>query len=134
MSARILAAADVYDALRQPRPHRAAVDAGAAEKVLREEVAPDASTATPPTRCSPPPAIVCVGGQACPAGSRLAEVEVVVHLARGRSNPEIAEALGVSRRTVTSHLEHVYTKLGVSNRTEAALFAMRNGLGRALAG
>ena len=52
----------------------------------------------------------------------------MVQLARGRSNPEIAEALGVSRRTVTSHLEHVYTKLGVSGRTEAALFAMRNGL------
>ena len=37
-------------------------------------------------------------------------------------------ALGVARRTVTSHLEHVYTKLGVSGRTEAALFAMRHGL------
>ena len=42
--------------------------------------------------------------------------------------PTFAEALGVSRRTGTSHLEHVYTKLGVSSRTEAALFAMRHGL------
>ena len=63
-----------------------------------------------------------------PGGLTPREVEIVVQLARGRSNPEIAEALGVSRRTVTSHLEHVYTKLGVSGRTEAALFAMRHGL------
>lgn len=63
-----------------------------------------------------------------PGGLTPREVDVVVQLARGRSNPEIAELLGVSRRTVTSHLEHVYTKLGVSGRTEAALFAMRHGL------
>jgi DNA-binding NarL/FixJ family response regulator len=53
---------------------------------------------------------------------------VVVLLARGLSNPEIAAALTVSRKTVSSHLEHIYTKLSVSTRTEAALFAMRHGL------
>jgi DNA-binding CsgD family transcriptional regulator len=63
-----------------------------------------------------------------PGGLTPREADVVVLLARGRSNPEIADALGISRRTVTSHLEHVYTKLGVSGRTEAALFAMRSGL------
>ncbi len=49
-------------------------------------------------------------------------------LARGRSNPEIAARLVVSRKTVGSHIEHIYTKLGMSSRTEAALFAMRHGL------
>ncbi|MDN5931414.1 MAG: LuxR C-terminal-related transcriptional regulator [Pseudonocardia sp.] len=34
----------------------------------------------------------------------------------------------VSRKTVSSHLEHIYLKLGVRTRTEAALFAMRTGL------
>jgi DNA-binding CsgD family transcriptional regulator len=128
VSARILAAADVYDALRQPRPHRAAVDAPTAEKVLRAEVDAgriDGDAAN---------AVLSAAGHrvrrraSLPGGLSPREVDVVVQLARGRSNPEIAEALGVSRRTVTSHLEHVYTKLGVSNRTEAALFAMRNGL------
>jgi DNA-binding NarL/FixJ family response regulator len=53
---------------------------------------------------------------------------VLVSLARGRTNPQIAEDLSISRKTVSSHLEHVYAKLGVSTRTEAALFAMEHGL------
>ena len=53
---------------------------------------------------------------------------MLIQLARGLSNPEIAEALTVSRKTVSTHLEHIYLKLGVSTRTQAALFAMRHGL------
>ncbi|HEX3540215.1 MAG TPA: HD domain-containing phosphohydrolase, partial [Acidimicrobiales bacterium] len=128
VGARILGAADVYDALRQPRPHRPAVDAKAAERVLRDEVAAgriDGDAAN---------AVLAAAGHrvrrraGLPGGLTPREVDVVVLLARGRSNRAIAEVLGVSRRTVTSHLEHVYTKLGVSSRTEAALFAMRHGL------
>jgi HD-GYP domain-containing protein (c-di-GMP phosphodiesterase class II) len=128
IGARILAAADVYDALRQPRPHRTAVDAAAAERLLRSEVTAgriDGDSVN---------AVLAAAGHrvrrraGLPGGLTTREVEVVVQLARGRSNPEIAEALGVSRRTVASHLEHIYTKLGVAGRTEAALFAMRHGL------
>jgi DNA-binding NarL/FixJ family response regulator len=50
------------------------------------------------------------------------------------SNPEIASKLTISRKTVSSHLEHIYTKIGVTTRTQAALFAMRTGLVDALAG
>jgi DNA-binding NarL/FixJ family response regulator len=53
---------------------------------------------------------------------------VLVHLARGRSNPEIARDLVLSRKTVSTHLEHIYAKLGVRSRTQAALYAMREGL------
>jgi DNA-binding NarL/FixJ family response regulator len=56
------------------------------------------------------------------------EVDVLVLLTRGFSNPQIATELTISRKTVSSHLEHIYTKLGVTTRTEAALFAMSNGL------
>jgi HD-GYP domain-containing protein (c-di-GMP phosphodiesterase class II) len=128
VSARVLAAADVYGALRQPRPHRPAIDADAAEQVLRREVTAgriDGDAAN---------AVLAAAGHrvrrraGLPGGLTPREVDVVVHLGRGRSNPEIADALGVSRRTVASHLEHIYTKLGVSGRTEAALFAMRHGL------
>lgn len=128
VSARILAAADVYDALRQPRPHRPAVEADAAERLLRGEVAAGRLDGDAVN------AVLSAAGHrvrrraGLPGGLTSREVEVVVQLARGRSNPEIAGVLGLSRRTVASHLEHIYAKLGVSSRTEAALFAMRNGL------
>ena len=63
-----------------------------------------------------------------PSGLTAREVEVLVRLGQGRSNPEIAAELQVSRKTVSTHLEHIYSKLGVKSRTDAALFAMRNGL------
>jgi hypothetical protein len=46
----------------------------------------------------------------------------------GLSNKEMAERLSVSARTVSSHVEHVYAKIGVSTRGAAAMFAMRHGL------
>jgi DNA-binding NarL/FixJ family response regulator len=68
-----------------------------------------------------------------PSGLTRREADVLVLLARGLSNPEIASQLTISRKTVSSHLEHIYTKIGVTTRTAAALFAMRTGLVDALA-
>jgi DNA-binding NarL/FixJ family response regulator len=48
--------------------------------------------------------------------------------ARGMSNKEIAQRLVVTPKTVGNHVEHIYTKIGETNRASAALFAMRNGL------
>ena len=56
------------------------------------------------------------------------EVEVLTLLARGLSNPEIARALVVSRKTVERHLENIYNKLGVSSRTAAVVYAVQQGL------
>jgi predicted ATPase/DNA-binding NarL/FixJ family response regulator len=56
------------------------------------------------------------------------EVDVLRLLASGRSNQEIADALFISRRTVTTHVTNLYTKLGVGNRTEAVDLAHRRGL------
>jgi DNA-binding NarL/FixJ family response regulator len=53
---------------------------------------------------------------------------VLIHLARGASNRDIARALHISQKTVGNHIEHIFTKLGVSTRTAAALFAMQHGL------
>lgn len=70
----------------------------------------------------PHPAVEITGGLT----SR--EYGVLELLARGRSNREIACALGISEMTVRTHVSHVLDKLGVHNRVEAALHALRAGL------
>lgn len=56
------------------------------------------------------------------------EREVLVHLARGLTNPEVAAVLNLSSHTVKQHTSAVYKKLGVRNRAEAASRAQRLGL------
>ena len=58
------------------------------------------------------------------------ELEVLQRLAEGLSNKEIARALVITPRTVNFHLDNIYSKLGVSSRTEAAIYALRHGLVR----
>lgn len=56
------------------------------------------------------------------------ESEVLLLLARGWSNRSIARELAISEVTVRTHVSHILHKLGVSNRVEAALHAVRSGL------
>jgi len=56
------------------------------------------------------------------------EGEILRLIAKGLSNPQVATALGVSRATVRTHLEHIYAKLDVSNRTEAVTEGIKKGL------
>jgi DNA-binding NarL/FixJ family response regulator len=56
------------------------------------------------------------------------ELDVLTLIARGRSNKVIARELGVAEKTVKTHVSHILAKLGVSDRTQAALYAVRQGL------
>lgn len=56
------------------------------------------------------------------------EREVLAEIARGHSNREIARALAVAEKTVKTHVSSLFTKLGVQDRTQAALFAVRHGV------
>ncbi len=49
-------------------------------------------------------------------------------VAQGLGNEEIAERLVISPRTAGAHISHILDKLGVENRTQAALYALRQGL------
>jgi DNA-binding CsgD family transcriptional regulator len=61
------------------------------------------------------------GGAAARFGLTARESEVLTWVARGESNPEIAARLSIAPGTVKKHLEHIYDKLGVKTRTEAAV-------------
>jgi DNA-binding NarL/FixJ family response regulator len=56
------------------------------------------------------------------------ERAVLAELARGRSNREIARTLNIAEKTVKAHVSAIFTKLGVADRTQAALYAVRSGL------
>ncbi len=128
VTARVLAAAVLYRTRREDRPHRPAVDADAAAAMLREEAAAGRLDGEAVN------AVLAAAGHrvrrrpTLPAGLSPREAQVLVLVARGLSNREIATALRLSPRTVGSHVEHAYTKIGVSTRGAAAMFAMRHGL------
>src|SRR5829696_3646064 len=125
---RLLAAADAYHAMTEPRPHRPARTAEEAAGELRAGVRRalfDADAVD---------SVLHAAGHRVrrrrewPAGLTSREVEVLRLLVRGLSYREIADELVISRRTAGSHVEHIYTKIGVSNRARASLFAMKHGL------
>jgi DNA-binding CsgD family transcriptional regulator len=120
----LLAAADVYTALGEDRPHRPALPIGERASVLRAEQLPpwavDAVLASATTaRLSAAPPVQ-------PLTER--EREVLALVARGATNRAAATALGISAKTVNAHLEHIFAKLGVSTRGAAAFAALSAGL------
>jgi len=128
-AAAMLAAADVLHALGEPRPHRAALSPDAAGALLAAEVRAgrlerDAVAAVLGAAGQPAPPLP----GARPAGLSEREVEVLCLLARGQSNKEMAARLGISPRTVQTHLEHVFEKIGVRTRAAAAVFAVEQRL------
>jgi ATP/maltotriose-dependent transcriptional regulator MalT len=56
------------------------------------------------------------------------EIEILMLVARGRSNREIARELHISDSTVKAHMLHIFDKLGVADRTAAVTTALRRGL------
>jgi HD-GYP domain-containing protein (c-di-GMP phosphodiesterase class II) len=125
--ARLLAAADAYHAMTEPRPHRTPHSPESAARLLAEEVSagrldPQAVTA-----------VLDVAGQQAPrlerpAGLTEREVEVVALLARGLQTKQVARELGISVKTADRHIQNSYRKIGVSSRAAATVFAMEHGL------
>ena len=125
---RLLAVADTYVAKREPRPHRLALSAAQAATHVRGEVTAgrlDADSVEAVLQAAGHPKL---RRREWPAGLTTREVEVLRLLARGLPNKRIAERLVIARKTVDNHVEHIYSKIGVSNRARASLFAVRSGL------
>jgi HD-GYP domain-containing protein (c-di-GMP phosphodiesterase class II) len=128
ITARVIAAADVYHALLEPRPFREARTCDAARHTLEGEVT-DGRLDGDAVRAVLDAAGHRVRRAAGHANGLTArEVEVLVLLSRGLTKKQIAQQLTLSVKTVSAHAEHIYAKLGVRSRGAAALFAMRHGL------
>ena len=125
---RLLGAADMYHAKTEQRPHRAALSPEEAAAALRAEVAAGRLDGKAVD------AVLRAAGhrvrrrQEWPAGLTAREVEVLRLVTYGLSNREIAQRLTITSKTAGNHVEHVYMKIGASNRARAALFAMKHGL------
>lgn len=126
--ARVLAAADCYEALTADRPQRSArspevaavelramsragrLDGEAVERVLAAAGHRRAIRATLPAGLSP------------------REAEVLRLLALGLTNRQVGDELGISPKTAGHHVQHIYTKVGVSTRGAVALWAIEHGI------
>ena len=126
--ARLLASADAYQAMREPRPYRDQRTEDEAAAELRTEVRAGRLDGDAVE------AVLSVAGhrprrrREGPAGLTAREIEVLRLAARGLSNKEIAARLVISPKTVGNHVEHIYSKIGVTSRAGAGLFAMQHGL------
>ena len=128
-AARILAAAEAFQTAREARPHRPASSDAAAAANLRGAVregklCPDAVEAV----------LACAGQPARRASTeRLAgltprEIEVLRLIAAGDTTKEAARKLDIATKTADNHIQSLYSKIGVTTRAGAALYALERGL------
>jgi DNA-binding NarL/FixJ family response regulator len=125
----LLAAAEAYRAMIETRPYRSALlPEQAADELKREARAGrlDGEAVH---------AVLAAAGHPTPEVRRQRvadlterEIEVLRLVARGHTNPQIAQRLTIARKTVSRHLESIYSKLNVSTRAAATYFAMQHHL------
>ena len=125
---RVIAAADCYQAMTSARPHRGALAPAEAAAQLRAmsaggrldgEAVERVLAAAGHRRAARPP---------LPAGLTAREAEVLRLLCLGLTTKQVAQQLVISAKTADHHVQHIYTKIGVSTRGAAALFAIEQGI------
>lgn len=125
---RILAAACAFHELVEPRSHRPAHTLKEATGLIRAEVA-----AGRLDQLAADAVLAAAGGGTRrrvvgPAGLTSREIEVLALIARGATTGDVADRLGITRKTAGTHIERIYAKTGASSRSTATLFALRSGL------
>ena len=124
---RVVAAADCYQAMTSDRPQRGALTPDAAASELRAMSAAGRLDGEAVERV-----LAAAGHRAhrpsLPAGLSAREVDVLRLLALGLTTRQIADRLVITPKTADHHVQHIYTKIGVSTRGAAALFAIENGI------
>jgi len=129
LAARILSAADVYHSLTEARPHRPALTTDSAAQELHKLVKAGSLDSEAVNHV-----LVAAGHKVRKVHKKMAgglskrEVEVLRLLSRGLTIKQMADELVISEKTVDSHIQHIYTKINVSTRAAATLFAMEHQL------
>ncbi|UQU61595.1 response regulator transcription factor [Couchioplanes caeruleus] len=125
----------VVTSFTEPSAVLPAVHAGAAGYVYKDIDPPALASAIRSVHAGhvllhPDVARLLTEGRAGPGDPQLTprEREVLAAIARGRANREIARQLGLAEKTVKTHVSAILTKLGLQDRTQAALYAVRAGL------
>lgn len=122
--ARLLAAADTWRTLSEPRPHRRAMPPAEASRAISERALDrDAVRAVLEVAEAPPAPFPPL-----PVDLTERELEVLRLLAGGLTKRQVASRLFISQSTVHTHTVHIYAKCDVSTRAGLAMFAMRQGL------
>lgn len=129
LAARILSAADVYHSLTESRPYRLAFEPEAAAKELKSQVRVGKLDGDAVNY------VLTAAGHRVKkarkemvAGLSERELDVLRLLSRGLTIRQMAAQLSISEKTVDSHIQHIYNKIGVSTRAGATMFAMENNL------
>lgn len=127
--ARILAAANAYQAFLEARPHRPALtpDQAAGQLLARVKANKLDREAVNAVLAASGHRVTSTHKQWV-AGLSEREMEVLVLVVRGHSMKDIAARLVISYKTVDRHMQNIYTKIGVSTRAGATLWAMEHGL------
>ena len=126
--ARILGAVDAYRSMREPRPHRPALELEQAAAELEADARAGKLDAEAVA------AVLAAAGHPVssrrewPVGLTAREVDVLRLVARGLSSKQIATELVITPKTARNHIEHIYTKIDASSRVAASLFATEHGL------
>ncbi|HEY7273869.1 MAG TPA: response regulator transcription factor [Actinoplanes sp.] len=125
----------VITSFTEPAAVLPAVRAGAAGYVYKDVDPPALAAAIRAVHAGhvllhPDVARLLADGSGRPAQVHLTarERDVLAAIARGNANREIARLLGLSEKTVKTHVSAILTKLGVHDRTQAALYAVRSGM------
>jgi HD-GYP domain-containing protein (c-di-GMP phosphodiesterase class II)/DNA-binding CsgD family transcriptional regulator len=134
--ARVLAAADMYQAMRETRPHRRSIARGEVAATLEGEAAKGrldreavrAVLETAGDRVARARGRGRGGAGDCPGGLSDEEIEVLRLVSRGLTNKQVVAKLELPARVVRECLAGAYEKIGVTTRAGAAMFAMKNGI------
>ena len=129
IATRILSAADVYHTLTEARPYRPAFESEQAARELQQLVRAGKLDGDAVSHIlSVAGHRVSIARKEIVAGLSERELEVLRLLARGQTMKQIAAQLVISEKTVDSHIQHIYNKIGVSTRAGATMFAMEHQL------